>query len=72
MKIKEIREKEGCGNSCRGCEFLSFCSDCENNLCSAYDMDYKNIDETGETFCGECYVMNKMYDKTWGTMASKS
>ena len=57
--LKELREENSCGKSCKGCEFLSYCDDCEENLCSAYDKGYKNIDETGETLCELCNVLRK-------------
>ena len=55
--LKEIREQEGCGKRCQGCEFLSFCDDCGEKICSAYDKDYRNIDNTTETLCGICYQL---------------
>ncbi len=64
MELKDIRERNYCGNSCRGCEFLTYCSDCEKKICSAYDEDYRNDYETGETFCDECVVLKKMWEKS--------
>jgi hypothetical protein len=55
--LKELRQENGCGESCQGCDFHSYCDDCEKSICAAYDMDYRNIDETGETLCGLCNAL---------------
>lgn len=59
-ELKEIRQIERCGRTCKGCDYLQHCDYCGDNFCGMtveYDKDWCH-DKNADVMCGECAEIN--------------